>query len=95
MKWETKIICVVDDKRIFINMNSNEMKDTHIAMKYLQQSSQYWEHLLYTAGGKLQYSKCVFYVIEQKFKDDGTTTMNENIYYTLPITSCEIGYFTE
>ena len=64
MKWETKIICVVDDKRIFINMNSNEMKDTHIAMKYLQQSSQYWEHLLYTAGGKLQYSKCVFYVIE-------------------------------
>ena len=86
MKWETKIIGVVDDKRIFINIGSNEIQDINIAMKYLQQASQYWEHLLYTTGDKLQYTKCVFYVIEWKFKDDGTTTMNEHTDYTSPIT---------
>ena len=48
VKWERKIIGVVDDKRIFIKMVSNEEQDTNIAMKYLQQASQYYEHFLYT-----------------------------------------------
>ena len=42
MKCETKIIGVVDDKRLFINIGSNEIQDTNIAMKYLQQASQYF-----------------------------------------------------
>ena len=32
-KWETNVIGVVDDKRIFINMVSTEIQDTNIAMK--------------------------------------------------------------
>ena len=42
VKCETKIIGVVDDKRLFINIGSNEIQDTNIAMKYLQQASQYF-----------------------------------------------------
>ena len=47
-------------------------------MKYLQQASQYWEHVLFTTGGKVQYSKCMLYIIEWKFNEDGTAKMNEN-----------------
>ena len=77
-KWEIgkNIIGVIDDEQIFINMASTEIQDTNIAMKYSQKASKYWEHLLYTIGGKLQYSKCVFYVTEWKFKNDGIATIN-------------------
>ena len=78
-----------------MNTASTEVQDTNIAIKYLQQASQYWEYLLYTTGGKLQYSKFVFYVIEWKFKDDKITTMNENIYYTLLIISSETRDITQ
>ena len=40
-KWKTNLIRVVDDKRIFINTASTGVQDTNIAIKYLQQASQY------------------------------------------------------
>ena len=94
-KWKTNLIRVVDDKRIFINTASTGVQDTNIAIKYLQQASQYWQYLLYTTGGKLQYSKFVFYVIKWKFKNDEITTMNENIDYTLLIISSETRDITQ
>ena len=43
---------------------------------FLQQASQYWEHLVNSLGEKLEYGKCVFHVISRILNEDGTTTMD-------------------
>jgi hypothetical protein len=41
----------------------------------LQRDSQVWERLLWTSGGRLELSKCRFYIIYWKFNDNGTGQM--------------------
>jgi hypothetical protein len=41
----------------------------------LQQDSQTWERLLWTSGGLLNLSKCLYYVVAWKFDSEGRATM--------------------
>jgi hypothetical protein len=41
----------------------------------LEREGQSWERLLWTSGGKLELSKCLYYILIYKFVPDGTPTM--------------------
>ena len=43
-----------------------------------QQTSQWWEQLLYATGGKLELQKCFYYPIVWKFDEEGIPTLCEN-----------------
>ena len=57
----------------------------------MQESTQAWEHLLHTSGGKLQLDKCAFYIIEWKFNKDGTHYINKTSTEALIIKSSSTG----
>jgi hypothetical protein len=39
----------------------------------LEKEGQTWERLLWTTGGKLELSKCLYYLLFYTFDDDGTS----------------------
>jgi hypothetical protein len=41
----------------------------------LEREGQSWERLLWTTGGKLELSKCLYYILFYKFEPDGTPRM--------------------
>ena len=61
IKWGTVIIEFVDEKRQY----ANDWKHNFLlsASNKLRSAAQSWEHLLYTSGGKLELTKCVWYCI--------------------------------
>ena len=61
----------VDDTSIFTNQDSNNDDPTTIATT-LQNDASEWVALLSATGGKLELSKCFFYILQWKFDDEGT-----------------------
>ena len=47
-------------------------------LQRLETRAQYWEKLLHSAGGKLNFTKCFWYVIQWKWDDNGTPSMMNN-----------------
>ena len=94
-EWKTSATAFVDDARLFSNIPRHLHQSVSTALQYLQQASQYWEHLLHSSGGKLEYGKCAFYILSWIFHDDGTATMDKSTPHTLPITSSNTGRHTD
>lgn len=76
--WSINVTRFVNDKRIFSSIPKTLLQQIPTALWYLQQASQYLKHLLNSSGRKLEYDKCVFYVISWIFHEDITATMNTN-----------------
>jgi hypothetical protein len=47
----------------------------HDVVAMLQQDSQMWERLLWTSGGLLNLSKCLYYILAWYFDSEGRATM--------------------
>ena len=64
----------VDDTTIWVNnLHSNLHSPLPLQrlMTNTQQTAQWWEKLLHASGGKLELSKCFYYLIVWLFDDDG------------------------
>ena len=94
-EWKPSATSFVDDARLFSSIPRHLPQHIPTTLKYLQQSSKYWEHLLHSSGGKLEYEKCAFYIISWIFHKDVTTIMDKYSPHTLPITSSNTGLYTE
>ena len=69
----------VDDVTHWFNLGLlhsllNEVSVQDIASG-LEREGQTWERLLWTTGGKLELSKCLYYILYYKFDPDGTPHM--------------------
>ena len=93
--WSISVTRFDNDKRLFSSIPRHLPQHILTALTYLQQISQYWEYLLYSSGGKLNYGKCLFYVISWIFHDNGATTMDTKASYTFRITFNSTGIHTE
>ena len=60
----------VDDTSLFTNIPFHQT-DMHEAMRHLQVATENWAELLAASGGKLELSKCFYYVLQWKFNEDG------------------------
>lgn len=73
----------VDDTTAWINRFVEEIMDEFaqedsIAEKIvgdLADTSQWWEQLLYSTGGKLELSKCLYYVLSWQFDEEGRASL--------------------
>jgi hypothetical protein len=69
----------VDDVTHFFNKGLKYSLQTTVQaigiIKGLETEGQTWEHLLWTMGGKLELSKCLYYLLLYKFDPDGTPHM--------------------
>jgi hypothetical protein len=69
----------VHDITYFFNLGIKySLKNTVQAsdiIKGLEKEGQSWERFLWTTGGKLELSKCLYYVLFYKFDPDGTPQM--------------------
>jgi hypothetical protein len=64
----------VDDTDVAVNDSEKPYSPGKLAA-ILQQDAQHWEKLLFTSGGKLELSKCFFYLMHWKFSSDGTPSL--------------------
>jgi hypothetical protein len=83
----------VDDVTHFFNLGmkyslQNTVQVTDI-IKGLEREGQSWERFLWTTGGKLELSKCLYYILFYRFDPDGTPRMesatnmdSEHVYLT-------------
>jgi hypothetical protein len=56
--------------------NDTKQPNTSLQLaQLLQTDAQHWEKLLFTSGGKLELTKCFFYLLYWKFNDDGMPTL--------------------
>jgi hypothetical protein len=60
----------VDDTDVAINDHETPYSPQQM-VEVLQADAQHWEKLLFTSGGKLELSKCFFYLLYWQFNDDG------------------------
>jgi hypothetical protein len=60
----------VDDTDVAVNDATKKYTTTELA-QVLQTDAQHWEKLLFTSGGKLELSKCFFYIMYWTFSEDG------------------------
>jgi 23S rRNA pseudoU1915 N3-methylase RlmH len=60
----------VDDTDVAVNDTGKQLTSRELA-QVLQTDAQHWEKLLFTSGGKLELSKCFFYIMYWKFTEDG------------------------
>ena len=72
----------MDDTTVWVNRFIEEMLDEYVEddlavkiMEDLQETSQWWEQLLYSTGGQLELSKCLYYVLSWQFDDEGRPTL--------------------
>ena len=71
----------VDDTTVWANnfqqLTDNSDKQMHLdeIVEGLQKTAQWWEELLYATGGKLELSKCFFYLLHWTFNDLGHPTL--------------------
>jgi hypothetical protein len=63
----------VDDTSIFTSINEQEQVPTAqtIALQLVQQDACIWEQLLAATGGKLELTKCFYYILLWKFDEEG------------------------
>jgi hypothetical protein len=59
----------------------------------MQITAQWWEQLLYSSGGKLELSKCFFYLMHWDFCEEGVPSLRkpEDFVHTISITDSEDG----
>jgi hypothetical protein len=71
----------VDDVTHFFNMGLKNSLKTKVEassiIRGLEREGQTWERLLWTTGGKLELSKCLYYLMIYKFSPDGTPHLQE------------------
>ncbi len=65
----------VDDSTTWVGSFDNPLCSPRQLGKKLQQSAQTWEQLLSASGGKLQLSKCFFYMMCWKWDTEGKPTL--------------------
>jgi hypothetical protein len=65
----------VNDTSIFLNIDdkSTQPQPNEIAQK-LQHNARLWEKLLKATGGKLELTKCFYYILYWKFDKEGAPT---------------------
>ena len=88
-KWETHMSVFVDNSRNFVTTKQRTYSNSPKLCNLLQHAIQSWEHLLSTSGGKLNPSKCVFYILQCTFQPDGTSKVDNTSVFRIPITSAE------
>ena len=87
LTWTKHILGLVDDARQYANdWNDNNMVQIQ---NYLQHSSQTWEHLLHTTGGKLEIPKCAIYTLEWDFDEQGIPFLQKHTTSSINIQSSE------
>jgi hypothetical protein len=64
----------VDDTDVAVN-DSEQPYTSQQLVEILQIDAQHWEKLLITSGGKLELSKCFFYIMHWKFTPEGTPSL--------------------
>jgi hypothetical protein len=64
----------VDDTDVAVN-DTKQPKTLLQLTQLLQTDAQHWEKLLFTSGGKLELTKCFFYMLYWKFDEDGMPTL--------------------
>ena len=81
------ILSLVDDARQY----ANDWNDNNIVqiLNHLQQSSQTWEHLLHTTGGKLEIPKCAIYILEWDFDEHRSPFPKKHTTSSINIQSSE------
>ena len=77
-KWEIKIVGFVDDKKHYVNNVSRKTKDT--LEQAMQKSIRIWEELLNFTGGKLELSKCEYFLIKWGFDNKDKPFIENNKY---------------
>jgi hypothetical protein len=55
-------------------INISRQAETEIS-EDLQHAAQWWEQLLHASGGKLELSKCFFYILKWKFNSEGIPSL--------------------
>ena len=60
-----------------------------IIIDNLTKSSQMWEQLLSTTGGKLEIPKCAVYTMKWNFDEQGLPYLDNNYEATIHISSSE------
>ena len=93
--WKTSVTGFVDDTRLFTRIPRHLPQNIPTALQYLQQASQYWEHILHFFQRETVIRKVRIYIMSWIFHEDGTITIDTHLSYTLPITSSNIGLHTE
>ena len=63
-KWETHMSVFIEDSRKFVTTTQRTNSNSLELCKLLQHTAQSWEHLMSTSGGKLNPSRCVFYILQ-------------------------------
>jgi hypothetical protein len=64
----------VDDTDVAV-INSEQPYTSQQLVDILQIDAQHWEKLLFTSGGKLELSKCFFYIMHWKFSPEGIPSL--------------------
>jgi hypothetical protein len=64
----------VDDTDVAVNDTEERLTSREMA-RVLHTDAQHWEKLLFTSGGKLELSKCFFYIMYWKFTEDGMPSL--------------------
>ena len=65
----------VDDTSIFTSLKGKNLAPPTTAVAaQLQHDTQEWEKLLAMTGGKLELSKCFYYILQWKFDEEGKPT---------------------
>jgi hypothetical protein len=71
----------VDDVTHFFNLglrrSLNKTVQVSEIIRGLEKEGQTWERLLWTTGGKLELSKCLYYLLFYEFDPDGTPRMKK------------------
>jgi hypothetical protein len=71
-KLQEWIIGYVDDTSIFTNINETmEAPSATTIAQQLQNDASIWERLLSATRGKLELSKCFYYIFQWKFDEEG------------------------
>lgn len=79
----------IDDTTCWVNdfkAGLEETMDTAELTGKLQRTAQWWEELLTATGGKLELSKCFYYIIRWTFDSDGNPAVDTNLGPEIRIT---------
>ena len=74
--WEIKILRFVDDKKYYVNNILKELKQK--ITEAMQQSISVWDEVLTFVGGKLEMSKCNFYILDRTLDKSDKPIFNNN-----------------
>ena len=76
LTWNKFFLAFVDDKRHYVNLILKHLKES--LEEAMNKSVNMWDELLTFVGGKLEMSKCGFYIIQWSFDENEKPIINEN-----------------